>query len=165
MAELGPDDAAPDLGVLQVLTAAGWGFYRVAARQRADDQMVRGLACEALARAVEGLARLEAQARAAIPAPSRAAPVPDAGLLAAARGLKAARERVAGLEARVRGASAPPDGDSTTLALSAAQVAALVRLDAALVVAARGVEAGVSEAAIAAVERVLVARAGLVGWR
>lgn len=160
-----PAEPAPDLAALQLLTDAGWGFYRGSAGHRADDQMLRALAGASLARAQATLAAAESAARAAIPTPTREAPLPDASAMAHLRALKTLRADLASLETRLRGGAAPPDRDATMLQLSAAQMAALVTLDSRVLAAARALEAGPDPASLRALDGLLSTRAALLAWR
>jgi hypothetical protein len=159
------DTAPPDLDILRALTEAGWAFYRNPARQRADDQLVRGLAGDGLGRAGAAVAVAEARARGAIAAPTRENPLPDARQLASARALRALRERIAAVETRLRGAAAAPDRDATTQILSESQCDALVALDAALLAAVARLAQAPDEPALAGLEGLLARRAALIAWR
>jgi len=156
------DTAGPDLAVLKALTDAGWGFYRNPATQRADDAMVRARASDSLARAAANVAAQERAARAAISAPTRENPLPDPAQLAAARALRALREQITALETRLRGSAAPPNRDGTALVLSAAQGAALIALDTALLALAEDVAA---DGVLARLDDLLTRRAALMAWR
>jgi hypothetical protein len=138
------DDAVPNLETLRRLNDAGYGFYRDAARVRADDLLVRARAADSLHRTAASLALAEQKLRRAMPAPSREIPFPDPALLATARTLKAFQERIATLETRLRGPAALPDRDFSAIIPTEGLRHRLVAVDAALLDHAAAVEAGAS---------------------
>jgi hypothetical protein len=88
----------------------GWGysFYRVESQLRADDQLVRAKAAWLLGQAVASVQTAEADfRRAGIPAPTRANPFPDAGVLADVQALERLGRDLAALEGRLHALPAP----------------------------------------------------------
>ena len=152
---------AADLAALRRLNDAGYGFYRDTARVRADDLLVRALAADCLHRAAGVIAASVHAARAAVPAPSREQPFPDTAALETVRTLRATQNRLAALETRLRGAAALPDRDFSRIVPSDAVRQELVALDAALLTAARAVEANGTPPSLAALEAALAARDAL----
>jgi hypothetical protein len=96
-----------------LLTGVGYNYYRAENQARADDQLVRQKASQALADSVAALTRLHTDyQRAYLPSPSRDQPVPPREEMERARQITALRERIAGLDGLVRGMPVP-SGDKT----------------------------------------------------
>jgi hypothetical protein len=129
-----------DVGVLgeigiNLFHGYGYNFYRLENQLRADDQKVRSLVCEFLARALKAVSAAEgAFRRERIPAPTRANPFPPAEILADARRLEALGKAIGGVEGQVRHAPVPENDRMTQLYREEAKtLAALVEKDALLV--------------------------------
>jgi hypothetical protein len=160
------DSAPPDLDALRQLNDSGYGFYRVPARLRHDDLMLRGRAADALHRAAAFVCLAEQRARRALPPLTREQPMPDPALMAAIRALKQTQDRIAAVETRLRGAAALPDKDFSRLIPSEAVRLELVALDAALLAGAEALEKAASQAgevglALDAIEAAIGARDAL----
>jgi hypothetical protein len=162
-------DAAPDLAALQSLNASAYHWYAHPALVRADDLLVRSRAGEALCRAADALARLETEARHAMPAPSRAHPFPTADAARPLQRLRHLHDRIKSLETRLRGGGSLPDKDfSTSHGVSQPLREKLVACDAALIAAADAVAAadpGALEPALGELEQAIDSRATLIANR
>ena len=92
----------------------GYNFYREENQLRADDQKVRTLVCELLARAQKAVSAAEgAFRRERIPAPTRANPFPPPEIVADARRLEALCKAIGGVEGQVRHAPVPENDRMT----------------------------------------------------
>jgi hypothetical protein len=113
----------------------GYNFYREENQLRADDQKVRTLVCELLARALKAVAAAEGTLRRErIPPPTRANPFPPPEVVADARRLEALGQAINGIEGQVRHAPVPENDRMTQrFRAEAATLAALVDKDALLV--------------------------------
>lgn len=92
------------------LLIGGYGYncYRSENQMRADDQLVRQRASQALAEAARLLSGLHvAYQQRFIPTATRENPLPPAGELQRAREITRLRERIEALDAQVRGMSVP----------------------------------------------------------
>jgi hypothetical protein len=156
------DSAEPaSLAQLQKLLGAGYNFYRLTDRQRADDLFVRARAADAIGRVAARVTETMAAARRAIPPATRENPFPDPLLMAQITQLRTLQGRLCALETRLRGPAALPDRDFSRLRASPAHCERLVHLDAALLEAA---EAPDLETNLAQLEAILDARAALATW-
>jgi hypothetical protein len=113
----------------------GYNFYRDENQLRADDQKVRTLVCESLARAQKAVSAAEgAFRRERIPAPTRAEPFPPPEVVADARRLEALGKAINGVEGQVRHAPVPENDRMTQRYRNEAEtLVALVQKDALLV--------------------------------
>lgn len=113
----------------------GYNFYREENQLRADDQKVRTLVCELLARAQKALTAAEGVfRRERIPAPTRANPFPPPEVMADARRLEALCKAIGGVEGQVRHAPVPENDRMTQrYREEGATLAALVEKDTLLV--------------------------------
>jgi hypothetical protein len=113
----------------------GYNFYRMENQLRTDDQKVRTLVSELLARAHKAVSAAEGSFRRdRIPAPTRADPFPPAAVMADARRLEALVKAIGGVEGQVRHAPVPENDRMTQLYRNEAEtLAALVRKDTLLV--------------------------------
>ena len=105
-------EGLPDNPVVQrldlMLTGVGYNYYRAENQARADDQLVRQKASNAMSDAAATLARLHAAFQHAyIPPATREQPFPPREEMERARQIIALRERIDGLDALVRGMSVP----------------------------------------------------------
>jgi hypothetical protein len=99
---------------LNLFHGYGYNFYREENQLRADDQKVRTLVSELLARAYKAVSAAEgAFRRDRIPAPSRANPFPPAEILADAKRLEALGKAIGGVEGQVRHAPVPENDRMT----------------------------------------------------
>jgi hypothetical protein len=162
-------DAAPDLAALQSLNASAYHWYADPAQERADDLLVRSHAGESLCRAADALARLETEARHAMPAPSRAHPFPTADAARPLQRLRQLHDRIKSLETRLRGGGSLPDKDfSTSHGVSQSLREKLVACDAVLIAAAEAVAAadpGALETALAELGNAIENRAATIRMR
>jgi hypothetical protein len=129
-------DAGPLMQVgINLFHGYGYNFYRDENQLRADDQKVRTLVCELLARALKGVTAAEgAFRRERIPPPTRADPFPPAAIVADARRLEALGQAINGVEGQVRHAPVPENDRMTQrFRQEAATLAALVDKDTLLV--------------------------------
>ena len=86
----------------------GYNFYRRENQLRADDQKVRSLVCDLLARAQKGVSAAEGIFRREhIPAPTRENPFPPAAIVCDAKRLEALSSAIGGIEGQVRHAPVP----------------------------------------------------------
>lgn len=113
----------------------GYNFYREENQLRADDQKVRTLVCELLARAQKAVTAAEGVfRRERIPAPTRAAPFPPPDVMADARRLEALCKAIGGGEGQGRHAPVPENDRMTQrYREEGATLAALVEKDTLLV--------------------------------
>jgi len=113
----------------------GYNFYREENQLRADDQKVRTLVCELLARALKAVAAAEGIfRRERIPPLTRANPFPPPEIVADARRLEALGQAINGVEGQVRHAPVPENDRMTQRFREAgATLSALVDKDALLV--------------------------------
>ena len=113
----------------------GYNFYRSENQLRADDQKVRTLVCELLARALKAVVAAEGTfRRERIPPPTRANPFPPPEIVADARRLEALGQAINNVEGQVRHAPVPENDRMTQrFREEAATLAALVDKDALLV--------------------------------
>ncbi len=94
----------------------GYNFYRLENQLRSDDQKVRALVSQLLARAQKAVSDAEGTfRRERIPAPTRADPFPPAEILADARRLEAMVTAIGGVEGQVRHAPVPGNDRMTQL--------------------------------------------------
>jgi hypothetical protein len=94
----------------------GYNFYRVENQLRTDDQKVRTLVSELLARAQKAVSAAEGNfRRERIPAPTRTDPFPPAAIMADARRLEAIGKAIGGVEGQVRHAPVPENDRMTQL--------------------------------------------------
>ncbi len=93
----------------------GYNFYRIENQLRTDDQKVRALVCELLARAQKAVSAAEGFPARANPAPTRADPFPPAEIVADARRLEALGKAISGVEGQVRHAPVPENDRMTQL--------------------------------------------------
>lgn len=92
----------------------GYNFYREENQLRADDQKVRTLVCELLARAQKSVSAAEGNfRRERIPAPTRDNPFPPPEIMADARRLEALCKAIGGVEGQVRHAPVPENDRMT----------------------------------------------------
>ena len=92
----------------------GYNFYREENQLRADDQKVRTLVCELLARAQKAASAAEGTfRRERIPTPTRDNPFPPAEIMADARRLEALGKAIGGIEGQVRHAPVPENDRMT----------------------------------------------------
>jgi hypothetical protein len=92
----------------------GYNFYRAENQIRADDQKVRTLACELLARAQKAVSAAEGTfRRERIPMPTRANPFPPAEIIANAKRLEALGQAIGGVEGQIRHAPVPENDRMT----------------------------------------------------
>lgn len=129
-----------DVGVLgqigiNLFHGYGYNFYRLENQLRSDDQKVRALASQLLARAQRAVSAAEGTfRRERIPAPTRAEPFPPADILADARRLEALVTAIGGVEGQVRHAPVPGNDRMTQLYRNERQtLAALVETDQVLI--------------------------------
>ena len=102
--------------VINLFHGYGYNFYRVENQLRTDDQKVRTLVSELLARAQKAVTAAEgAFRREQIPAPTRANPFPPAEIIADARRLEALSRAIGGVEGQVRHAPVPENDRMTQL--------------------------------------------------
>jgi hypothetical protein len=113
----------------------GYNFYRDENQLRADDQKVRTLVCESLARAQKAVSAAEGVfRRERIPPPTRAEPFPPTDIVADARRLEALSKAINGVEGQVRHAPVPENDRMTQRYRQEAEtLVALVEKDAVLV--------------------------------
>ena len=94
----------------------GYNFYRLENQLRTDDQKVRALVCELLARVQKAVSAAEGKyRRERIPAPTRASPFPPAEIVADAQRLEALGRAIGGVEGQVRHAPVPENDRMTQL--------------------------------------------------
>lgn len=92
----------------------GYNFYRDENQLRADDQKVRALTCELIARAQKSVSAAEgAFRRERIPAPTRDNPFPPPEIMADAKRLEALCHAIGGVEGQVRHAPVPENDRMT----------------------------------------------------
>ena len=92
----------------------GYNFYREENQRRADDQKVRALVSELLARAQKAVVDAEGTyRRERILPPTRAQPYPDAAIVAGAKRLEALGQLIGGVEGQVRHAPVPENDRMT----------------------------------------------------
>ena len=110
--------AVDDLEKIAINLFYGWGynFYRLENQLRADDLLIREKACSLLGEARASVEAAEGDfRRTAIPAPSRAAPFPDAAVIAEAKALEALSRAIGALEGQIRAQPAPESDRMTEL--------------------------------------------------
>jgi hypothetical protein len=151
-----PETHAVDLAALRHLTESGYGFYRNAASARADDLLVRSQAADALHRIADTISAAIQAAHAALPAPSRQQPFPDAASMASIRAMRALHDRIELLQTRLRGAAALPDSDFSRVVPTESVRQELVALDVALLATTATLRADAG--AVAAVNDAVTAR-------
>jgi hypothetical protein len=162
-------DDGIDLAALRDLVGTAYRWYRDDGCVRADDQLVRSRAGDALCRAASAVRDAIDDARRAMPAPTRAQPFPNAASSRHLADLRQLHDRVLALETRLRGAGVLPDRDFSALhGVGPALRERLVRCDAALIATADEVACAtpsVLPTALAALEAVMEERAAIVRAR
>ncbi len=106
-------DALGQIGI-NLFHGYGYNFYRAENQLRADDQKVRTLVSELLARAQKAVTAAEGMfRRERIPVPTRANPFPPPEIVADARRLEALCKAIGGVEGQVRHAPVPENDRMT----------------------------------------------------
>lgn len=101
---------------LNLFHGYGYNFYRSENQLRADDQKVRTLVSELLARAQKAVSAAEGEYRREfIPPPTRENPFPPANVIANAKKLEALCKAISGAEGQVRHAPVPENDRITQL--------------------------------------------------